>query len=59
GWGDPFEREPERVLADVRAQKVTVAHAREAYGVAIDERTLDVDRAETERLRSVARRPAE
>jgi N-methylhydantoinase B len=44
GYGDPFEREPERVLEDVREGVVSVARARAAYGVAI---TGDPERFET------------
>jgi N-methylhydantoinase B len=43
GFGDPFEREPARVLEDVRDGKVSVAAARERYGVAIDDGEVDVD----------------
>jgi N-methylhydantoinase B len=35
GYGDPLTREPERVLRDVIEEKVSVAHAAEAYGVVI------------------------
>ena len=35
GSGDPFEREPEAVAQDVLDEKVSVAAARELYGVAI------------------------
>jgi N-methylhydantoinase B len=35
GFGDPLERDPERVLQDVIEEKVTPAHARSAYGVVI------------------------
>jgi len=35
GHGDPRERDPAAVLLDVLEEKMTVAHAREAYGVAI------------------------
>ena len=50
GWGPPAEREPERVLADVRRGFVSVAGAAEDYGVVIvgDE----VDHAATERRRA-------
>jgi N-methylhydantoinase B len=56
GYGHPHEREPERVRADVLARFVTIARARSVYGVAftadaLDE-TLEVDEAETARLRS-------
>lgn len=52
GWGPAAERDPLRVLADVRAGKVTIAHARQAYGVVINEATLAVDAAATVRLRA-------
>ncbi|MEM9784614.1 MAG: hydantoinase B/oxoprolinase family protein, partial [Pseudomonadota bacterium] len=37
GYGDPFEREPAKVLDDVLDGFITVEHAREAYGVALRE----------------------
>src|SRR6478735_6589862 len=36
GWGDPLERDPERVLADVLDEKITPEHASSAYGVVLD-----------------------
>jgi N-methylhydantoinase B len=35
GWGDPFERAPDRVVADVRDGYVTPETARDVYGVAV------------------------
>ncbi len=52
GWGDPLAREPERVLADVRNGFVSVAAARDDYGVVIDAGTLALDAGATERLRA-------
>jgi N-methylhydantoinase B len=54
GYGSPYAREPERVLRDVREGKVSVARARQVYGVAIDTRTWTVDATETAHLRSGA-----
>jgi len=51
GWGDPMKREPKRVLSDVVNEYVTLKQALEVYGVAIDEKTLKVDRGRTERIR--------
>ncbi len=53
GYGDPFERDPRHVLDDVVRGKVTVEHARAAYGVAIEARDggYDVDAAATAALR--------
>ncbi len=36
GWGDPLERDPDRVEADVRDGKVSVEAARADYGVVLD-----------------------
>ena len=52
GLGDPFERDPERVLADVQNEKVSVEAARRDYGVVIDTVSWKVDLQETARLRS-------
>ena len=35
GWGDPLDRDPERVEADVRAGRLTEADARATYGVVV------------------------
>lgn len=55
GYGDPLERDPARVEADVQDGKVSVAAARREYGVIVDERTGKLDeaatRAERARLR--------
>jgi N-methylhydantoinase B len=44
GWGDPLEREPERVLRDVLEGKVSLAAARDEYGVLL--RTIPNDEYE-------------
>jgi N-methylhydantoinase B len=56
GYGDPSERDPEHVLADVREEKITVARARAAYGVVVDAETLELDRDATQRERGVQAR---
>jgi N-methylhydantoinase B len=58
GWGDPFSRDPALVLRDVRVGLLTIAQAREWYGVAIVGDPLAVDSTETERLRAVPRSEA-
>src|SRR5207237_9686016 len=35
GWGDPLEREPDLVLRDVTEGKVSLAAARDEYGVVL------------------------
>jgi len=52
GYGDPLQRDPQAVAADVVNGYVSIEKAREDYGVVIDPATLRVDAAETEKLRS-------
>ena len=40
GWGDPLEREPERVLEDVLDGFVSIDAAQDSYGVVIDHDSL-------------------
>jgi len=54
GFGDPLEREPESVRADVTDGKVSRAQARSAYGVLLDEQAR-VDVAATQELRTLMR----
>jgi N-methylhydantoinase B len=54
--GHPFDRALERVRRDVLAGVVSVAAAREDYGVVIDE-TGTIDAAATEALRARPRGP--
>jgi N-methylhydantoinase B len=51
GYGDPLERDPERVLADVIAGYVSPESARESYGVVLEDGASAVDRAETAECR--------
>ena len=54
GYGDPLERDPGRVLADVLDGKVTLDHAREAYRVAFtmgNDGVVSIDGAATAALR--------
>jgi N-methylhydantoinase B len=55
GWGHPFDREPERVLADVRGGFVSRASAEEHCGVVLGGDGRSIDRIATESCR--ARRP--
>jgi N-methylhydantoinase B/oxoprolinase/acetone carboxylase alpha subunit len=55
GWGDPLERDPAAVAADVVNEKVSVEAAQELYGVALgDDGT--VDHNATEALRAGRRK---
>jgi N-methylhydantoinase B len=66
GWGDPLEREPERVARDVRDGYVTVEGAARDYGVVVtgdpeeDPENVTADLEATEQLRESLRagRPA-
>ena len=55
GVGDPFEREPQQVLNDVRNEMVGVKSAAETYGVVIDPNRWTVDEPATARLRKAHR----
>lgn len=54
GWGNPFEREPERVAHDVRQGFVSIEAASRDYGVVVDPKTFAVDASATEKLRAGA-----
>lgn len=54
GYGDPFERDPQRVLRDVLDGFVDADAARAQYGVCLSGGTVDAD--ETARLRKAAKR---
>jgi N-methylhydantoinase B len=55
GWGDPLERDPARVLRDVKNEFVSVAAARDDYGVVIGVRTWTVGQPRTEERRAELR----
>ena len=55
GYGDPFERPAERVAADVRNGTISVAAAREDYGVCIDPDSYALDASRTAELRQAKR----
>ncbi len=54
GWGDPFERDPEAVLRDVRDGVVSVEAAANDYGVVLSTDRRDVDWNATTNLRTNA-----
>jgi N-methylhydantoinase B len=61
GYGNPLERDPEAVLADVTIEKVTSGHATEAYGVVIlgdVESGFTIDRKATELRRQAMEKEA-
>jgi N-methylhydantoinase B len=51
GWGDPLDRDPEKVLLDVREEFITADSARGDYGVVVDSKAWKVDAKATEALR--------
>lgn len=57
GYGNPLEREPDRVLADVRDGKVSIESALADYAVVINERTSSVDVERTNQLRRERAKP--
>lgn len=54
GLGSPLDRDPDRVLRDVRDELLDLETARLSYGVVVDEVTGTVDRAATDRCRNGA-----
>lgn len=56
GFGNPFERAPAAVLADVIEEKVTIAGAARDYGVVIEAGSMTLDRAATQDLRALRMR---
>ena len=60
GWGDPLQRDPVRVLEDVRDGYVSIEGARSMYGVIVsgdpenDPEGLVIDQVGTEALRKNA-----
>ena len=52
GYGDPFTRDVDRVLEDVRDGLVSIERARQDYGVVIDPRSCTVDKAATGSVRN-------
>ena len=56
GFGDPLARDPARVAADVRDEKISVEFARREHGVVLDPATLVVDAEATARVRAERRR---
>ena len=55
GYGDVLERDPFLIVEDVKKGIVSTWTARNVYHVALDEQTLEIDLAETERLRAQER----
>jgi N-methylhydantoinase B len=54
GWGDPLERDPTAVCADVEEEFISARSARERYGVVLAD-DLTVDHAATEAARNAIR----
>ena len=52
GYGSPLEREPSRVLTDVRESRVSLERARDVYGVVVDVERWAVNEKETATLRA-------
>jgi N-methylhydantoinase B len=55
GYGDPLERDPGQVLADVQDRKVSLVSARETYGVVLTPEGDAVDELGTKECREALR----
>jgi N-methylhydantoinase B len=58
GYGDPFKRNPLSVANDVKEGLITPDRAREAYGVAVDEKTGSINKPLTKILRQKRQKEA-
>jgi N-methylhydantoinase B len=56
GWGDPLQRDAEKVKWDVLNGKVSIERARDVYGVSLNPKTLTVDKEKTVDLRREKRK---
>jgi len=56
GWGDPYERDPDLILNDVKEALITPEQAREIYKVVMNPQTLEIDRKATEQLRATEKK---
>lgn len=54
GWGNPFDRDPEKVAADVKQGFVSVEAAASAYGVVVNPTSFAIDEQATQKLRTAA-----
>jgi N-methylhydantoinase B len=52
GWGNPWERDPQRVRFDVIEGYVSLESARSDYGVVLEPETFAIDDTATARLRT-------
>jgi N-methylhydantoinase B/oxoprolinase/acetone carboxylase alpha subunit len=59
GIGEPTDRDPELVRADVVDEMITVDAAERIYGVALDPETFELDGERTAELRARPREPVE
>ena len=59
GYGDPLDRDPAAVLADLLDGKITAAEATKAYGVVLAPDGAAVDEVKTKESRAVLRRSRE
>lgn len=55
GWGNPYERDEEKVLENVREGKVTREAAEREYGVVTNEKDMQIDTEATMKVRSSKR----
>lgn len=55
GWGDPLDRDPADVLADLRDEKISPAYVFEQYGVVTTDGSLTLDEQATSRERASRR----
>jgi 5-oxoprolinase (ATP-hydrolysing) len=52
GYGNPLKRDPKLVVEDILDDFTTLELARDAYGVVVDPKTLEIDMVKTKKLRA-------
>jgi len=52
GYGNPMEREPEKVRQDVIDGYVSIEHAKLDYGVVVNPDNFDIDYEATKKIRA-------
>ena len=56
GSGDPIERDPQWIAKDIRNKLTSLKSAKDVFCISIDPETLEVNKAETEKLRDARKK---
>lgn len=56
GLGDPIERDPDRIVEEIKDTKATLPEVQKVYCVSIDPETLEIDHEKTAKMREEKKR---